>query len=237
MRRLFSIVGLVAVAFPLFCKEEESPDVAKLSEAMGHLIGKNLQSMGLPIDIDALVRGMKAGCDGQEAPLSEDECVQALADLQEETLSAQSEINLAEANEFLASNLKQKGIISLESGKIQYQVIKNGSGNTVQSYNSPLLRYKGRYLNGETFGSSSGDEVISLDETIEGFNKGIIGMREGEVRTLYIHPDLGYGRHGLSVPNALLVFEVELIKADASAEAQAAAKIEDAVDESVPLLR
>jgi peptidylprolyl isomerase len=237
MRRF---IWIFAIAAPLFCeeaREEKKNDVAKLSEAMGHLIGKNLQSMGLPIDINALVRGMKDGCDGKEAPLSEDECVQALAALQEETLLLQAEENLAHANEFLAQNLKQNGIISLEKGKVQYQIVKSGSGNAVQPYNSPLLRYKGRYLNGQTFGTSSGDEVISLDETIEGFSKGILGMREGEIRTVYVHPDLGYGRHGLSMPNALLIFEVELLKADASAEAQAASNAEDAPLEEAASLR
>ena len=131
---------------------------------------------------------------GTTLPLAEDECLQAIAALQEKTLSIESEKNLAEANEFLHRNQKQKGIVSLENGKLQYQVIKPGSGNAVQRYNSPLMRYKGRYLNGQVFGSSSGEEVVTLDETIDGFSKGIIGMREGERRLLYVHPDLGYGR-------------------------------------------
>ena len=39
------------------------------------------------------------------------------------------------------------------------------------------------------------------------------------------------------MPNALLVFEVELIKADASAEAQAASNAEDSVNEAATSLR
>ncbi len=230
-------IYLICLASSLFCEESQSPDIAKLSEAMGHLIGKNLHSTGVPIDIDALVRGMKDGCKGDNSPLSEDECLQAIAALQEKTLSIESEKNLAEANEFLQRNQKQKGIVSLENGKLQYQVVKPGSGNAVQRYNSPLMRYKGRYLNGQVFGSSSSEEVVTLDETIDGFSKGIIGMREGERRLVYVHPDLGYGRHGLSMPNALLVFEVELIKADASAEAQAASNAEDSVNEAATSLR
>ena len=234
------ILFCILFTMPLLGNDTEGKkkeDIAQLSEAMGHLIGKNLQSMGLPIDINALVRGMKDGCEGKESPLSEDECIEALATLQEETLSEQSAQNLYEANEFLAQNLKQEGIISLENGKVQYQIVKSGSGRVVQSYNSPLIRYKGRYLDGQAFGASSGDEVVSLDETIEGFSKGIIGMKEGEMRTLYIHPDLGYGPHGLSMPNALLVFEVELIQADASAEAQAASNAEDAIDQATSTTR
>lgn len=56
--------------------------------------------------------------------------------------------------------------------------------------------------------------MISLDETIPGFNKGLIGMKEGEKRTLFIHPDYGYGTSGYLPPNSLLTFEVELIKAN-----------------------
>ena len=83
--------------------------------------------------------------DAKEAssPVSEDECLKAIAALQEKALSIESEKNLAEANEFLHQNQKQKGIVSLENGKLQYQVIKPGFGNAVQRYNSPLMRYKG----------------------------------------------------------------------------------------------
>lgn len=214
---------------------KEALDLDKLSEALGHLIGKNLQSIGLPLDLESLVRGIKSSCEGAASPLSEDECVQALAALQEASLSLAADQNLVEANEFLKVNEAEENIVCLEEGKVQYKILKRGKGDEVQPYNSPLLHYKGSYLNGQVFGASSGDEVVCLDESISGFAAGIVGMREGEVRKIYIHPDLGYGRHGLSVPNALLIFEVELLKADASAEAQAAASAEDfpSVDEKL----
>ncbi|CRH46510.1 peptidyl-prolyl cis-trans isomerase [Chlamydia trachomatis] len=39
-------------------------------------------------------------------------------------------------------------------------------------------------------------------------------MKEGEVRVLYIHPDLAYGTAGQLPPNSLLIFEVKLIEAN-----------------------
>ena len=41
-------------------------------------------------------------------------------------------------------------------------------------------------------------------------------MKEGEKRTVYIHPDLAYGTNGyLPPPNSLLTFDIEIIKANA----------------------
>lgn len=218
-------------------EDQQRADLEKISRTMGHLIGKNLQSMGLTLDVEALVRGMKESSQGELAPLSEDECLQALSILQEETLNIEAEENLVQANKFLESNAAKKDVVALESGKLQYQILKEGSGSAVESYNSPILRYKARYLNGKVFGESGSEEMISLDEAIAGLGKGIVGMREGEVRTLYIHPDLGYGRSGLAAPNSLLIFEVELLKADASAEAQAASQAEDAFYEDTSVVR
>ena len=95
------------------------------------------------------------------------------------------------------------------------------------------MQYKASYLNGQIFGTSNGDELLSLDEAIPGFSKGIIGMQEGEIRTLYIHPDLGYGKQGQLNPNSLLIFEVKVVKVDAAADAHAASNTELAQPEPV----
>lgn len=208
---------------------QEGEDVSKISEAMGHLIGKNLQSLGLSLDIDALLRGVQQAAEGKDSPLSEEECVQALTALQEESIVKTGEKNLQEATVFLQKNQERPRMISLENGKIQYEILKEGTGQSIQSYNSPLIRYKGRYLNGQTIPES--EELLDLETAILGFSKAIIGMKEGEIRTLYIHPELGYGKHGNLQPNALLIFEVEVIKADASSEAHAASN-----SEQLPLL-
>ncbi len=202
--------------------EDESLDVAKISEAMGHLIGKNLQELGLSIDLASVVKGMQDAAAGKAPPLSEDQCVQAISLLQEENLSAAAEKNLSDAESFLEKNAKEEGIVAIEEGKIQYRITKKGDGAPVQTYNSPLLHYSVRVLNGSILGQSNEDEVVSLDETIPGFAKGVVGMKEGETRTLFVHPDLGYGKQNSPNPNSLLIFEISVTKADAAAEAHAA---------------
>jgi peptidylprolyl isomerase len=41
-------------------------------------------------------------------------------------------------------------------------------------------------------------------------------MKEGEKRTIYIHPDFAYKMHHNIPPNSLLTFEIEVIQANAS---------------------
>ena len=106
-------------------------------------------------------------------------------------------------------------MVVVEEGKLHYKIEVSGDGAEVQPHFSPLVRYAGKFLDGTTFGSSKEDEMISLDETIPGITKGIVGMKEGEKRTIFIHPELGYGTSGNLPPNSLLAFEVEIIKAQA----------------------
>jgi len=190
-------------------------DVSKISEAFGHLIGKNLESIGFKFDMTQIIKGLEDAQSGKDSPMTEMECVQAITSIQESVFKQQSTENLLKANEFLAQNMKIQGIISIETEKLQYRIDRQGTGAVVEEHFSPLIRYKGTFLDGTVFGSSKENELISLDETMPGFTKGLIGMKEGEIRTLYIHPDLGYGTSGYLPPNSLLTFEIEVIKANA----------------------
>jgi peptidylprolyl isomerase len=200
-------------------KEELSKiDLPKVSEAFGHLIGKNLDSLGFEFDMNQVVKGLQDAMAGKESPMNETECIQAISIIQEQAFQKLAKTNLETANQFLAKNSQEMGILELEKSKLQYKVEKEGEGAIVESHFTPLIRYTGRFLDGKIFGSSQEDELISLDETIPGFSKAIIGMKEGEKRTIFIHPDLGYGTNGYLPPNSLLVFDIEVIKANVSPE-------------------
>ena len=151
---------------------------------------------------------------GAPSPLTEAECIQAISLMQENAFQSQCDNNLKEAEEFLSKNAKEKDVIIVEEGKLHYILLQPGTGEVVKDHDSPKIRYVGKFMDGKVFGESQEDEVISLDETIMGFNKAIVGMKEGEKRRIFIHPDFGYGKAGFLPPNSLLTFEIEVVKAN-----------------------
>lgn len=201
--------------------EQKQVDIAKVSEAFGHLIGKNIETTGVKFDIAQVIKGLQDASKGVESPLSEAECIQAITAVQEQLFKEQAESNLKKAQEFLSTNLKDKNVVTLEEGKVQYKVEKEGTGAPVESHYSPLIHYTGKFLDGAVFGSSKEDEMVSLDEIIPGLKAGLVGMKEGEKRTIYIHPDMAYGTSGYLPPNSLLTFEIEVVKANSPQQEQA----------------
>lgn len=80
------------------------------------------------------------------------------------------------------------------------------------------VHYTGWLADGKQFDSSVGGDPFSFrlgaGEVIEGWDRGVAGMRVGGKRKLTIPPELGYGARGAPpvIPtDATLVFEVELL--------------------------
>lgn len=206
-------------------------DMKKLSEALGHFIGRNLNMPGVKFDLDSIIQGMREGAAGKPAPMSDQEYEMMMAHVQEKAFKQMSKDNLAAAVEFLRNNTKDSKVKEIEPGKLQFIILEEGNGPAVTEHSSPLINYTGKYLDGKVFGSSQeagGAITVPLDQTIPGFSKGMVGMKEGEKRRIFVHPDLGYGTTGGLSPNSLLIFEVEVVKANNEDNKQASA---DSIDE------
>lgn len=191
-------------------------DMKKLSEAFGHFIGRNLKSPGVTFDLDSIIKGMREGAEGKPAPMSDQEYEAMMLKVQELAFNRLAEDNLKAAEAFMAKNAQDSSIKTLVPGKLQYIVLQEGKGDAVPEHGSPSIKYTAKYLDGTVFDSSEaagGPITIPLDQTIPGFSKGIVGMKEGERRKLFVHPDLAYGKTGQLPPNSALIFEVEVVKA------------------------
>ena len=196
---------------------QEQDEIRKLSESFGHFIGRNLNTPGIKFDLDLLIKGIREGAEGKPAPMDEAEYEQLLNKHLAKAYLEISNNNLKAANDFISENSKKPGVIELENGKLQYQILEKGNGEVVKENGTPQIHYTGKYIDGKIFDDSRqrGTPIsIPIQGTIPGFRKGIAGMKEGEKRRLFIHPDLGYGTAGNLPPNSLLIFDIEILKAD-----------------------
>lgn len=206
-------VALAAALVSAPVVAEEAIDPVKVSEAFGHVMGQGLDVPGFSFDVEGIIRGLRMAKAGKPSPMSDAELEAALTQIQERAMGVLAEENLEQANLFLKANAKERGVIAL-SDKLQYKVTKVGYGPKVVDNAVCKIRYTGRYADGQIFGTSDSQAIeLNLNQSIPGFAKGIVGMQEGEKRLLYVHPELGYGTSGQLQPNALLIFDVEVIDA------------------------
>lgn len=210
-----SIVDKTGTALKDAAKDVEL-DMKKVSEAFGHFIGKHLKSPGMDFDIDGVIKGVRDGASGKPAPMSDKDYEKMMLLVQKNAIEKTSKENLKAADEYIQKNSKTSGMIELQPNKLYYQIIKDGQGEVVGPHATPQINYSGQFVDGTVFGSSdeTGPVSIPLDQTIPGFSLGIAGMKEGEKRRLIIHPELGYGMTGHLPPNSLLIFDIEVVKAN-----------------------
>ena len=112
-----------------------------------------------------------------------------------------------------------KNEIALGDG-LTYVDTSVGTGDVLQSGDVAIVQYAGWIKeSGDLFSTNRrGNEKRFVTHIpgrlIEGWNRGLLGMREGGRRLLFVPAQLGYGEKGYAdinvPPNADLVFEVEL---------------------------
>ena len=105
---------------------------------------------------------------------------------------------------------------------LKIEEITVGTGDEAVSGKQVSVHYTGWLTNGTQFDSShrpQGDTpfqfLLGAGHVIQGWDKGVVGMKVGGKRKLTISPELGYGPQGAGnviPPNATLVFEVELLQ-------------------------
>jgi peptidylprolyl isomerase len=96
--------------------------------------------------------------------------------------------------------------------------IKVGVGAEVKDGDTVAVHYIGTLQNGQEFDNSKKrgqpfEFTVGAGQVIEGWEKGLVGMKVGGQRTLVIPPNMAYGEQGIGpIPgNATLVFMIELV--------------------------
>jgi len=215
---VFAYTNLVHAADATDLKDPKQ----KLSYAIGVRMGGGLKEQGVDIDAKAFTAGLSDVMAGKLA-MSEAEIAQVLDGARAELVAKQqarqqvdAAANAKAGDAYLAANAKKDGVKTTASG-LQYKVLKAGTGRTPGLKDTVKVHYQGTLIDGTVFDSSiaRGEPVVfPVGGVIAGWTEALQLMKEGDKYQLVIPGQLAYGAAGTGDkigPNAVLVFDVELI--------------------------
>lgn len=130
----------------------------------------------------------------------------------EKRIAEERKAREAELNELAA------GFEQTPSG-LRYKIINKGNGKPAEKGKTVAVHYKGQLADGTVFDSSYKRKEplefqVGVGQVISGWDEGISLLKVGDKARLVIPSDLGYGSRGAGgviPPNAILVFDVELM--------------------------
>jgi FKBP-type peptidyl-prolyl cis-trans isomerase len=122
---------------------------------------------------------------------------------------------------FVTKNINNKN--NLVNNMDTQNINENKNELVAQAGDVVSMNYTGSLVDGKVFDSNVLPEfnhvepfvfVLGVGQVIPGWDKNILGMKIGEKKTLEIAPEDAYGENGIPgviPPNAVLIFEVELL--------------------------
>jgi FKBP-type peptidyl-prolyl cis-trans isomerase FklB len=177
----------------------------------------------IDVDLEILVTGIKDALSGAKPLMTEQEMKETITALQkdlqakqQEQTKALAEKNKKEGEAFLAENKKKQGVITMPSG-LQYKILTDGKGKSPKATDTVTVNYKGTLIDGTEFDSSykrGQPATFAVNGVIPGWTEALQLMKEGSKWQMFIPSNLAYGERGAGGaigPNAVLIFEVELI--------------------------
>lgn len=228
---LFAFSILFDVTPPVAAGESSlNGEKDRMSYSIGYQVGRDFKNQKLELRPQALLNGLRDALQGKESAISEQEMRAALRNLQQIVIERRktemeraAEENGRAGAAFLAANGRKDGVVTLPSG-LQYKVIQEGEGMSPAPTDKVTVHYEGRLIDGTEFDSSISrgkPATFPVGGVIPGWTEALQLMKPGAKWRLFIPPDLAYGRTGAGGsigPNSTLIFDVELISINRTAQ-------------------
>jgi FKBP-type peptidyl-prolyl cis-trans isomerase len=253
---LFTSPALAQVEKPADTKPAGSnpsaEDVKKNSSyGFGYRIGENVRGTitgnEFDFDLPLVLKGLSDALNGEKSAIPPEEVQKALSAFEKDhrrkmaqkaidtdpRRKALAEKNAREGATFLKENAARKGVKSTASG-LQYEVLKSGAGQSPKLADTVEAHYHGTLIDKTVFDSSveRGEPALfPVSGVIPGWTEALQLMKVGDKWRLFIPSALAYDLVGAGDqigPNAVLIFDVELlsVKPGAAAPNQSAPKPE-----------
>ena len=188
--------------------------------AIGLNIGNSFKQQYMEVDAVALLRGITDATSGKEA-LTIQEAREAYTKYQQSRRVEMANKNKQDGEAFLAANRAKAGVMALPSG-LQYKVLTEGKGDKPKPEDMVSVNYRGTLIDGTEFDNSAKTgkpATFRVNGVIPGWTQALTNMNVGSKWQLFVPGPMAYGEQGNPrggiAPNTLLIFEVELISAQA----------------------
>lgn len=183
----------------------------KTSYAVGVYFGNSVKTVGVELDNDVVVKGMKDTLAGGATSLTSNEVHEILTALPAKIGAKKAR----EGEDFLAKNKADPGVVTLTNG-LQYKIITAGAGPIPKLTDTVTVNYRGTLINGDEFDASPPGKPISfpLVGVIPGWTQILQLMPTGSKWKVFIPSNLAYGERGAGGkigPNSALIFDIELV--------------------------
>jgi len=184
----------------------------KISYIIGRQIGESFRRDKINVNLEVLKAAMRESMDGKQSQLSDEQIQEVMMAWQQEQMQKQ----IQQSQQFMQEFRQQENVTATASGLL-YKVERMGDGQRPSPGEHVLVHYEGRLADGTVFDSSyqrGEPATFPVEGVIQGWSEALQLMPVGSKWRLVIPPELGYGPYGAGQaipPNAVLIFDVELL--------------------------
>lgn len=190
----------------------------QLSYAIGLNIAQSIKQQGIDsIEVSFLAKAMDDVLKNKPTDIQPEEAFNIVQQYMSELNAKKGAADREKGEKFLAENKKKEGVKETSSG-LQYEVIKEGSGEMPKATDKVKVHYHGTLTDGSVFDSSverGQPAEFPVNGVIQGWQEALQLMKVGSKFKLTIPYQLAYGERGAGGkigPYATLIFEVELLE-------------------------
>ncbi len=169
-----------------------------------------------PEELAIVLRGFTAAALNKPLEEKTDEAMPKVDQLLRERQEARGKVEKAKGATYLETAAKEPGAQKLPSGLVYIETQK-GEGPSPAASDTVKVHYKGTLIDGKEFDSSykrNAPAEFPLSGVIRCWTEGVAKMQVGGKAKLVCPSEIAYGERGMGgaiPPNAVLVFEIELL--------------------------